>query len=825
MSLDGHAMPNDQNNSEDLQNQPSSTNLSHNSFLDDRTFSTGQFSDFADPWNDFQQFISPLIKKKRPSKNSRFIEPQSTSDPMPERLCYIFPNEAHGPTVVLPPSLQDGDCTPRMMVGFMQSGLTLDDITDVMNYDEVPEPGIINRPSDKHENTYSKSKTRKLQTFQNTLSVRGQGWRWKNGTLAEELGTELAKGPINALKRHSNAQHFFRVIGDLHIEDFDRGIFTMSPPFDYKQQTDGDPNIRYQLPTPKEIHPILREILLTQGRSFPTLVEFLQRYPVISDHFYPHGDIPGEEARPTFKRKTRAAAKAKKANTKTSSIQLPPDNQTNPSMGSHQSPSEQSLQYTLWSDFGVFEESIGLTPPSQDLTGNTQLSPTESYLPGNQGQVTPTLFVKDLVDHPYRDVILEFVNEGYHNQDINDIRNVVELSVGDRYLPKLLLTPPHVDITQFDPLNDPNQFDFDLSANDDLPTDSLIRKPHFDGQSNMGHTSYPSHSPYNFPANENRANGHSTSFLYREQPRNTIPSQLVYEPNLPIYQQRNLLSVRGIPHSHDYNNFPRQLSSNRSIQQNRRGQSSVLPNEQQMRMQNNSDIPHSHEHGNFHDQPSPNRLVPHSHAPGNLYQQPSSTHPGESRRSQSSAFPNVQQMRIRNNNDIPHLHKQANYHHLLSLAHPAVQNHTQFSSMLPHKEQMRIQNNRGIPHPHEHSNCYTQTSPARPLQIHAQFSSMFPNTQQEQQQQPRLQTPFPPEIDGAPLESSSINSFNDEPPNYNPFTVNPSWPNLPPLHQGGKGGQDLEFDFELDEPLFLPIQFSVEELEGPGSSDNFFGLD
>lgn len=540
-----------------------------------------------------------------------------------------------------------------MMAGFMQSGLTLDDITDVMNLDEVPEPGIINRPSDKHKNTYSKSENRKLQTFQNTLSVRGQGWRWKNGTLAEELGTELAKGPINELKRHSNTQHFFCVIGDLHIEDFDRGIFTMSPLFDYKQQTDGDPNIQYQLPTPKEIHPILREILLTQGRSFPTLVEFLQRYPVISDHLYPLGDIPEEEARPTFKRKTKATAKAKKANPETSSNQLPLDEQTNPNMGSYQSPSEQSSQNTLSHDFGVFDEFINLTPPSQGLTGSTQPSFTESYLPRNQGQVTLTLSAADLVDHPYRDLILEFVDEGYHNQDINDIRIVVDLSVGDRYLSKLLLTPPSVDNTQLDSQqNNLSQFDFVISQVTMIfPRTVQFARPTStgrSGQSNMGHTSYPAHYPSNFPANENRANGHSNSFLYREQPRNTIPSQSVYESNWPIYQRRNLLSVRGIPYSHDHNNFPHQPSSNRPVQQSRPIQFSVPPNDQQMRSQNNllsvGGTPHSYDYGNFLSQPSPNCPVQ------------------QTRRGQSAAFPNEQQMRSHNDlfsvDNIPHSHEQ-----------------------------------------------------------------------------------------------------------------------------------------------------------------------
>lgn len=115
----------------------------------------------------------------------------------------------------------------------------------------------------------------------------------------EKLGWRLSKIPEKyqvPLLRLSNAQHFFRVIGDIVVEDFARGIFQMTPPYDFNQKTAGIPTIRCELPKPKETHPMIRKVFLDRGRVLPSLVEFLHRHPEILHHLFSDGVIPGEQA-------------------------------------------------------------------------------------------------------------------------------------------------------------------------------------------------------------------------------------------------------------------------------------------------------------------------------------------------------------------------------------------------------------------------------------------------------------------------------------------------------------------------------------------------
>lgn len=217
-------------------------------------------------------------------------------DPIPERLCYIMITEARGPYIDMADDLTEDDCSPRLLAGWKQSKYSGDDIN---RFDSFRPARPIHRPKDQHVREYGKTKSRELLNMQNTLSVRNERWRWSNGPLCEKLGCRLSKIPEKyqvPLLRLSNAQHFFRVIGDIVVEDFARGIFQMTPPYDFNQKTAGIPTIRYELPKPKEIHPMIRKVFLDRGRVLPTLAEFLQHYPEILNHLFTDGVIPGEQA-------------------------------------------------------------------------------------------------------------------------------------------------------------------------------------------------------------------------------------------------------------------------------------------------------------------------------------------------------------------------------------------------------------------------------------------------------------------------------------------------------------------------------------------------
>jgi hypothetical protein len=236
-----------------------------------------------------------LYQEERQGKDSN-REDDDTPGPIPERLCYIFPHEARGPKVPLPQHLSNEDCTSRMVAAWLQSGYKLSAIAS--RVDVIPKARGLNRPKDKHERKYGGLPRTNLDTFKNLLSVRAQSWRWLNGPLAEKIGARgkgLAEKYLCSLLQLSNAQLFFRVIGDLVTEGFTSGSFEMTPPWDRYQRTDGDPTVRYPLPAPKEIHPVIRKAFVAKGRLLPTLKEFLQRHPEISNYFFPDGNMPREQ--------------------------------------------------------------------------------------------------------------------------------------------------------------------------------------------------------------------------------------------------------------------------------------------------------------------------------------------------------------------------------------------------------------------------------------------------------------------------------------------------------------------------------------------------
>lgn len=70
-----------------------------------------------------------------------------------------------------------------------------------------------------------------LKKYEHALRMRSQRWCEMTGALAAEITARgLRFHYLLPLLRLSNAQLFFRVIGDLVIEEFANGFFNMTPP-------------------------------------------------------------------------------------------------------------------------------------------------------------------------------------------------------------------------------------------------------------------------------------------------------------------------------------------------------------------------------------------------------------------------------------------------------------------------------------------------------------------------------------------------------------------------------------------------------------------
>ncbi|RDI82322.1 hypothetical protein Vi05172_g7608 [Venturia inaequalis] len=423
-------------------------------------------------------------------------------DPIPERLCYMFQSEARGPNTPIPDDITEADCTPRAVAGWLQDNWTVDDITNNFTGDSFRPARKQNRKKGKHGRKSSKTKSDELRTVQNTISNNGQRWRWSNGPLSQKPGSPKPYLPEKykvPLLRLSNAQHFFRVIGDIPVEDFNRGIFQMSPPYDHHQKTAGVPAIRYELPKPKEIHPVIRKTLLDRGRVLPTLSDFLHRHPAIWSHFYPSGNIPGEQrdeveafswsqqietynaaklrgenvtkpVKPKQKRVKNQADKAVIAVVPTTANTGFPGNTTNnnlhpltPSWPSHNQQRSATAQPTF--DNFTTQLATNLLPNHQPLGISNQRKPSIiSYL------------------HQHGGLINELASLGYDNT-YGQVVRMVEAANGDketaiRYL--LLGLPGTQDMMQT--MTEPQHFAPQLLRTGSASTNQLALGSSFDGQ-------------------------------------------------------------------------------------------------------------------------------------------------------------------------------------------------------------------------------------------------------------------------------------------------------------------------------------------------------
>ncbi|RDI82315.1 hypothetical protein Vi05172_g7607 [Venturia inaequalis] len=190
--------------------------------------------------------------RKEKAVNNRYTAP----GPMPERVCYILPSDASRTSLHLTRGWTDSDCSPRNMVHLYRSG-----------YDTA----AIAAGTDRRTRS-------KFKDYQRTLHMRAMRWCYGNGVIGGSLPNQvLSPKYVLPLLKLSTAQLFFGVIGDLVVEDFPNGIYNMTPPEDRWQHTPRASTIRYSLPCFKEIDPLVRRALEKQGRTLPTLDEYLQR--------------------------------------------------------------------------------------------------------------------------------------------------------------------------------------------------------------------------------------------------------------------------------------------------------------------------------------------------------------------------------------------------------------------------------------------------------------------------------------------------------------------------------------------------------------------